>query len=257
MFGIFGKKNSNSSTPNTTATANTSTVSNSSPTKVSLKKAEESLERSFVRLEKSTGVNLKKHKARVFVQMDKSGSMSSQFRNGSVQAILTRLLPLALRFDDNGELEVYLFDVNCEKVQSMTLQNYENYVKDMILNKGKGPCGRGTNYAPAINQAVNDYNDGSPLPAFGIFITDGKPDDKTATNRAIRDSSKYKIFFKFVGTGNIDEFEYLEKLDNLDGRPVDNTAFIRVKDFAKLTDDELYDLLLDQYTDWLKAMHIY
>lgn len=139
MFGFFGKKNSNSSTPNTTATANTSTVSNSPSTKVSLKKADESLERSFVRLEKSTGVDLRKHKARVFVLMDRSGSMNSQFRNGSVQAILTRLLPLALRFDDNGELEVYLFDENCVQVLAMNLQNYENYVKDMILSKGNGP----------------------------------------------------------------------------------------------------------------------
>ena len=104
---------------------------------------------------------------------------------------------------------------------------------------------------------VKDYNDGSPLPAFGIFITDGANHDRSATDRAIRESAKHKIFLKFVGTGEYDDFEYLEELDNLDGRPVDNTAFIRVTDFAKLTDDELYDLLLDQYTDWLKAMHIY
>lgn len=104
---------------------------------------------------------------------------------------------------------------------------------------------------------MKDYNDGSPLPAFGIFITDGANHDRSATDRTIRESAKHKIFLKFVGTGEYDDFEYLEELDNLDGRPVDNTAFIRVTDFAKLTDDELYDLLLDQYTDWLKAMHIY
>lgn len=235
---------------------NTSTVSNSPSTKVSLKKADESLERSFVRLQKSTGVDLRKHRARVFVQMDRSGSMYDEYENGSVQAILTRLLPLALRFDDNGDLEVYIFNKRCDQMSAMNLRNYENYVENMILAKGYKPCG-GTNYAPAINQAVEDYNDGSSLPAFGIFITDGANDDRAATDRAIQKSAKHKIFFKFVGTGKFNDFKYLEKLDDLDGRPVDNTDFIRVTDFAKLTDDELYDLLLDQYTDWLKAMHIY
>lgn len=99
------------------------------------------------------------------------------------------------------------------------------------------------------------YDDGSSYPAFGIFITDGENDDAYATDRAIRNSSKLKIFYQFVGIG-FENFRYLQKLDDLDGRDVDNTAFIKVSDFARLDDEQLYAKLLEQYPQWLRAMHI-
>lgn len=85
---------------------------------------------------------------------------------------------------------------------------------------------------------------------FGIFITDGENDDAYATDRAIRNSSKLKIFYQFVGIGS-ENFRYFQKLDDLDGRDVDNTAFIKVSDFARLDDEQLYAKLLEQYPQWL------
>ena len=76
------------------------------------------------------------------------------------------------------------------------------------------------------------------------------------TDRAIRKSSKHKIFYQFVGIGKYESFDYLQKLDDLDGRAVDNTAFIKVEDFSRMDDDQLYDKLLEQYPQWLKVMHI-
>ena len=251
LFDRFKSNQSSSSVP--TAPSSQPTQSNTSG-KVILKKAEEGLNRSIVRLEKSTGVNLNKHRARVFVVFDRSGSMSRMYNNGSVQKVLTRLLPLALKFDDNGELEVYVFNNKCDKMSEVNLQNYEDFVRQQIIRKGYGPNG-GTNYSPVIKKTVKDYNDGSPYPAFGIFITDGENFDQSETDSAIRNSSNYKIFYQFVGIGN-EEFRYLQKLDDLDGRKADNTAFIKVSDFDKLDDDQLYDKLLEQYPQWLKAMGI-
>lgn len=249
MSFLFGKK----STSRPSSTVNTGGGENSTA-KIRLTKAEAGLDRSIIRLTKSTGVDLGNHRARVCVVMDRSGSMDSMYYNGDVQDVLTRLLPLALRFDDNGELEVYVFNTSCDQVSEMTLDNYENYVENQILRRSLGPSG-GTNYAPAIKQTMKDYNDGSPYPAFVIFITDGANWDRGDTDRAIRKSSKHKIFYQFVGIG-YDDFDYLQELDNLDGRAVDNTAFIRVTDFSQLDDDQLYDKLLEQYPQWLKAMKI-
>lgn len=256
MFG-FGKKNNSNigNIMNTVQSVAKDTINRASSTgKVVLTKAEESLERYIVNLKKENNVDLGKHRARVFVVMDRSGSMSSLYRNGYVQDVLTRLLPLALKFDDNGELEVYVFNGNCTKMPAMTRENYENYVEEKIMRKGYGPSG-GTSYAPAIKQTISDYNDGSAYPAFGIFITDGANDDRYETDNAVRNSSKYKIFYQFVGIGG-ERFDYLQKLDDLSGRAVDNTAFIKVSDFSKLSDDELYAKLLEQYPAWLKAMNI-
>ena len=35
-----------------------------------------------------------------------------------------------------------------------------------------------------------------------------------------------------------------------------NTGFIKVKDFELLKNEEVYNMLLSQYPDWLKAMGI-
>lgn len=245
---LFGKKN-NSSTANSSASNPTSGTSNG---KVVLTKSQDALERHVVRLKKEQGVDLSRHKARVFVDLDISGSMSNLFANGSVQKTLTRLLPLALKFDDDGELEVYVFNNSCTQMPSMNIGNYENYVRDVLVRRGYGPNG-GTSYAPVIKKNVAAYNDNSPYPAFGIFITDGENSDAGATDREVRNSSKYKIFLQFVGIGK-ENFRYLRKLDDLSGRSVDNTAFIKVADFDSLDDDQLYEKLLEQYPQWLRAM---
>lgn len=247
---LFGFKKSNDSalyTPPVPTAA-------SSSGKVTLKKAQDGLERHIVRLKKEKNVDLSHHRARVFVVIDRSGSMDQLYRSGAIQKVLTRLLPLALKFDDNGELEVYVFNYRCTQLVPMTLENYENYVQSEILRKNYGPRG-GTRYSPVVEETIDIYNDGSPDPAFGIFITDGENDDQSATDSAIRRSSKYKIFYQFVGIG-YESFQYLRALDDLDGRSVDNTAFVKVADFAQLDDDQLFEKLLEQYPQWLQAMHI-
>lgn len=244
-MAFFRKKSNTSNSSTSTADA-----------KAKLENARIELDKHLVRLEKTQKVNLSKHCARVFVILDRSGSMSGQYRCGDVQNVLTRLLPLALKFDDNGELEVYVFDEKCDKVPvPLTIQNYQTYVEEEIMAKGYGPRDCGTNYAPAIRKTDNDFNDGSPYPAFGMLITDGACWDESDTDTAIRNSSEHKIFYQCVGIGR-DNFNYLRKLDDLDGRKVDNTAFIKVSDFADLTDEQLYAKLLEQYPQWLKDMNL-
>ena len=247
-MGLFDKLKG-SSAPNTSAPA-APTVSAG----VRLQKARTGLDNQIVLLKKEKGVDLSSHRARVFVVIDRSGSMGELYRDGSVQDVLTRLLPLALKFDDNGELEVYVFNTSCTQMAPMTMANYETYVQKEILRKGYGPSG-GTQYAPVVTQTTEDYHDGSPYPAFGIVITDGENSDRDRTDRAVRESSKHKIFYQFVGIG-YEDFRYLQDLDDLSGRAVDNTAFVKVADFNRLSDDELYQKLLEQYPQWLKAMHI-
>lgn len=247
-MSIFGKKDRNTLSAFSTITHKSST----STGKLTLTKAEDSLERHIVNLRKK-GVDLSTHKARVFVVLDISGSMSYLIHNGTVQNTLTRLLPLALKFDNNGELECYVFNNSYARLEPIALRNYDDYVKNIIL-PNYYPSG-GTSYAPVLNATLEDYDDDSELPAFGIFITDGENNDALATNDVIRKSSNSKIFYQFVGIG-LESFKYLKKLDDLTGRKVDNTAFIKVKELEKLSDDELYEKLLEQYPQWLNAMGI-
>jgi hypothetical protein len=224
---------------------------------INLKKSVISLDKSLISLEKKSGINFDGHKAKVAVVMDYSGSMSRLYKNGEVQRTLNRLMPLALRFDDNGELDVWIFDDNYHRLESMDLNNFESYVNEEIVRKGyRMGC---TSYSPVLQDVLRKYfvEDASTshIPTFVVFITDGSNDDKRATNEIIKESSYKNIFIQFVGIGN-ERFEYLERLDDLTGRPVDNTGFIKVQDMARLSDEQLFDMLLDQYPDWLKNKRI-
>lgn len=243
MFEFFKKSNTVSNNATTAATS-------ASAGKVRLAKASEALERQVVNLSKK-GFDITAHKAQVVLCLDRSGSMNTLFYNGGVQAALTRLLPIALRFDDDGRLPVYVFDDIADHVpEAMDENNFEQFVKLEIIDKGYVPRG-GTKYAPVIKQVIADYKK-SKTPVFVIFITDGVNCDEKKTDSMIIESSKHKIFFQFVGIGG-SSFSYLKELDNLAGRECDNTAFIQVSSFASLTDEQLYQKLLEQYPQWLRA----
>ena len=251
-FNFFGKGKDNNANHQSVMNPTTPATGEGSA-KLTLTKATESLDRHIINLKKDGKADLTKHRARIALVLDRSISMDHLYASGAVQEVLTRLLPLANRFDDNGEMAVFLFHNSCTQMSAMTMANYQNYVNTELRNASWG----GTRYAPPIKLTTKFYNDGNPYPTFVIFITDGANDrdDRTPTDAAIRESSKHKIFYQFVGIGGA-RFDYLEKLDNLDGRAVDNTAFLKVADFKRLSDDELYEKLLEQYIPWLKEMHI-
>lgn len=225
---------------------------------INLKKNVINLDKCLVDLSKKSGCDLGSHRARVAVVVDYSGSMRSLYRDGSVQKTLTRLVPLGLRFDDNGEVDVWLFHEGYRRLEGIGLDNFETYVDDVIMKSGERfGC---TSYSPVLRDVLKKYTqeDPSRMPSFVIFITDGANDDRRQTNETIIESSKYNVFIQFVGLdqSRCERFEYLRKLDDLSGRAVDNTGFFSIHDFEEMSDDELYNKLLLQYIDWLRDMHL-
>ena len=187
--------------------------------------------------------------SRVGVVLDYSGSMSTLYKNGTVQAVLERLFPLALQFDDNGEMEVWIFDNKFQRLKSINKNNYYGYINENVL--GKYPMGW-TNYSPVLQDIQKKYIKENPtnLPNYIIFITDGNNSDRTETTQIIKSMSKTPIFIQFVGIGN-EKFDYLESLDEMEGRYVDNANFFALPDLINIQDNELYSLLLKEYPQWL------
>lgn len=217
---------------------------------ININESKENLNKVLVNLSKESKVDLTKHTARVALATDYSGSMSGVFHDGSLQRTISRLLPIALKFDDNGELESWLFSNGYKSLAVITESNYENYVKNVMQKSGMSMGG--TEYAPVLRDMIRYYKDVEPskVPAFIIFITDGENEDKSRTDEVIRELSEYNIFVQFIGIGK-EKFEYLKKLDNLKGRKHDNTGFTAIEDMNKLNDEQLYTELLCQYKDWL------
>lgn len=86
---------------------------------INIDESKEHLNKVLVDLSKKSKVDLTKHTARVALAMDYSGSMSNLFYNGSIQKTISRLLPIALKFDDNGELESWLFSNKFKRLDAV------------------------------------------------------------------------------------------------------------------------------------------
>ena len=182
-------------------------------------------------------------KAQVGLVLDFSGSMSDLYYDGTVQKIIENTLPLAMEFDDNGTMEVWIFHDGCHRLPDISLKNYAGYVKREII--GKYNMG-GTNYAPVMKSVIKAYKD-CKLPSYVLFITDGDNDDQGMTISVIKEAAKLPIFWQFVGVGRA-RFTFLEKLDDLADRYVDNADFFEVSNALDIT----YRQLLNEFPGWLQ-----
>ena len=72
------------------------------------------------------------------------------------------------------ELESWLFSNDFDSLKPVTIDNYKNYVRKIMMNSRMSMGG--TNYAPVLKDIVSYYKDIEPstIPAFIIFITDGE-----------------------------------------------------------------------------------
>lgn len=187
--------------------------------------------------------------SRVALVLDYSGSMCDLYRGGEVQEVIERILPLSLKFDDNGELEFWIFDDDFKRLPEVTLDNFYGLTKRLQSKYDFG----GTNYAPVLRDVYRKYVKEAPMgiPTYVIFITDGECFDRTETKQVLIEGSTEPVFIQFIGIGD-ENFEFLNDLDNMDGRYVDNANFFSCRDIADLSDDDLYRLLLQEYPQWLE-----
>ena len=227
----------------------------SSAAKVSLEKKLEKAPK-LVSLAKPLGVELKKRNletlvARVGLVMDISGSMTARFKNGTVQEIVNKTLPLAVQFDDDGELDCWYYGTRARRMDSVNLDNYTKAVpkewKQLMLELG------GCNNEPVVLRMVLDTYRDTKLPVYVLFITDGGVSKKSEIQKIITEASKLPIFWQFVGVGG-SGYGILEKLDSMKGRYVDNAGFFALDDFKKVSNEELYARLLEEFPKWLKAI---
>lgn len=237
-----------------------------------------------IELAKQNFVNLKKvasdtveskglgnQKARVALALDISGSMSGLFANGTVQSVCEKLLALGVKFDDNKAIDIFLFGQKDYEVGELEENDFYQYVDKHITRKYS--LEGSTIYSGVMKRIIKKYSDADngqkqglfkglfnkkstsnnePIePVYVMFVTDGDNYDKTEAEQVIKDSSNLGIFWQFVGLGG-SSFNFLEKLDNLNGRVLDNTNFFHLNDFNKIDDSELYNRLLNEFPSWIK-----
>ena len=204
--------------------------------------------------------------ATVVLVLDRSGSMSHLYDNGTCQTTVERILPVGLGFDDNGEIDFYLFHQHFRKLVNVTSKNVTGYVNSHVRESYGS-----TNYAPVINEIVKEFGNktttsgggifsfgktttkvSGPIdnPVYVVFITDGNCDDRADAREAILKASQHGIFFQFIGIGSA-TFAFLQELDTMPGRLIDNANFIHIRDLEHITDEELYSQLMTEFPGWV------
>ncbi|MCC0732155.1 MULTISPECIES: VWA domain-containing protein [unclassified Clostridioides] len=229
--------------------------SNNRQTILELKKEKINLRKEKINticLTKKEFINIEKTKFDVVVVLDCSGSTSNLFKNGTIQNILEKLLPISLKFDDDGELDVWLFNTSAYQFKSINMDNFFNYVEKENLYS---EVGGGTYYSPVIKEIISKKieKEKTNNPVYVIFITDGDNFDKKETKQVIIEASNKPIFWQFVGIGK-EKFEFLETLDTMTGREVDNANFFSVNNIEVIEESELYEKVMKELPIWFKEI---
>ncbi|UWX97834.1 VWA domain-containing protein [Arthrobacter zhaoxinii] len=210
--------------------------------------------------------------AKVALVLDFSASMHSQYRSGAMQRLAEKVLALATQFDDDGAIDFFVFDSGAAHLGEISLDDFSDGVSRLIGKRRMGT----TNYAAAF-LAVRDHFGfpaalktstrkglfGGPKkvepaagtvpadqPVYALFLTDGAPDSKPAAVKALTEVSTTPIFWKFLSIGR-EEMAFLQKLDDLDERFIDNADYKAVGDTDQLSDTALFEAMLDEYPAWI------
>lgn len=207
----------------------------------------------LVNLTKTAAVSLQKHgladeRAAVYLVLDHSGSMHGHYQSGAVQHLAEQALGLSANLDDDGSVPLVYFGSRVDQSENAGLDRYAGIIDRTHVHVAWGR----TDYAKAITYVVNEHLEwGGTDPGLVIFQTDGDPDDTNTAEAALRWASQSPVFFAFVGFG--DKISFLQRLDNLSGRAVDNASFFHAADPLTTSDADLYDGITAQYGAWLTA----
>ena len=247
---VVEDKNATANQTLSTAKINTSKVSLE---KVMLQKAPK-----LVNLAKKASVSLEKRQlqqltAKVALVLDATGSMNRQYKEGRVQEVVNRLLPLAVSFDDDQALDCWAFGEHSQYLGEVGLDNYEGFIDSIQGGWRKWELGSRTNNEAGVMEKVTQFykDDGLDVPVYMLFISDGGVRDTRGISRIMTDAAKLPIFWQFVGLGG-SSYGILKKLDDMTGRLVDNCSFFELDDLDDISEEALYENMLEEFPSWLK-----
>ena len=227
-------------------------------------------------------ISFSSHTAQVALVMDISGSMRNLFQDGTVQELIARTMALGLNFDDNGAIDIFAFGAKSHNLGELTVDGFHDaakwilsqtgyeqdtkysapileiakhygfYKKQMVTTTTKGFLGF---FSSTVEEEKETWVPSISMehPIYVLFVTDGENSDRNLTRQMIKEISRFPIFFQFIGIGS-GHFSFLEELDSIDGRAVDNANFFAVADPKKMSPEDLFGKMTVEYPEWVKQV---
>ena len=191
-------------------------------------------------------------RAEVVMLLDHSLSMDGNYRNGTVQTLVERALGFALQVDYDGTIPVIRFDRIAHPAIEVTLSNYADVARASLYEREKM---HNTNLTGALD-AVLRHAPKIDKPLYVVVITDGRPNDARSAAQAVQTLASYPVFLKFLAVPDRGEFpgkQFLQDLDDMGGRLVDNADSKFIDDPAGMTDLAFAEAMVDELDTWFTA----
>lgn len=231
----------------------------------------------LVNLSKKVQVVLDKRKvasikAQVGFSIDLSGSMEPLFTSGAMQQIISRVMGIAVTFDDDGSLDMWGFSNGTIPLPIATEESFSSYVSDNIISSHARNIWGSTSFAPTLEDILFRYFGGpvtkvkgflsklmslgspeitSKDPVYLIMLTDGDADDVVKTRDVLLELMGNRIFIQFICVGTASTFGFPHAME----RQFDNIGCVDFADITKLTDEDMYDQLIsDKVVSWYKGL---
>jgi uncharacterized protein YegL len=200
-------------------------------------------------LDLTKALELNLEKAQIFepitmavkLAVDKSGSMDDEFRCGWVQDTLDLFLAAAMKFDDDGKMEIGFFNTSFKRERDMTVNDAGTYIRAERISAGGGTC-----FADAIKSLKGSNKGGlfgfgkKPTPTYLALITDGDNNDKYEFEAQL--DSLENTFVQIVAIGNGCDKLYLDKV----AAHYDTVEVLYVPDPKSVDQNRFYELLLNE-----------
>ena len=236
---------------------------------------------SMINLVKKTEIVLQKRgitpvPSQVALAVDISGSMADEYQSGIVQAVVERCLAVAMKFDSDQLLDVWVFDDEYSYAGQATQSSIEDFVRREILSNQDVKKWGGTAYAPVLGAIQAHYygteakkasklgrlfgakdkaaeaakQDVGSMPLMILLITDGENCDQQEFENLLRALRARRVYIQFVGIGNSD-LSYLESV--ADAEP--NAGFVQLRELKGIDDEALLGALISpEFSNWIAKL---
>lgn len=200
-------------------------------------------------LTKSLELNLQK--AQIFtpitmsvkIAVDKSGSMDDEFRCGWVQDTIDLFLAAAMKFDDDGKMEMGFFNTSFDRTPDATVDDHGVYVRKHGIRAGGG-----TSFADAIKglkgsaakRGIFGFGSKPVTPTYLALITDGENNDKPEFEAQL--DSLENTFVQIVAIGNGCDKRYLDYI----GEKYDTVEVLYIPNPKAVDQNKFYELILNE-----------
>lgn len=186
--------------------------------------------------------------------LDMSFHNALPLKNGSVQEFIERTLPMSAYFNDRVSIDLFLFNEQAlNHNNEYSLQNAENFLNKEIMFKYHLSE---SYYAPVMQKILNKYSNAgkNSEPVVVFFITAGDCEDARAAENEVVNASSKGVFWQFVGLGgDKTKYSFLNKLDKLQGRRVDNASFVHFSDIESTKNEEFYNTMFLELPKWFNS----